>query len=80
VARDALGLADEQLRQSEDRFGAGVAGNLEVVQAQDAVATASDNFISAISAQSFARFTLARAVGGAERAIQTFLPGEDAKP
>jgi outer membrane protein TolC len=77
AARDALDLAEEQLRQSEDRFGAGVAGNLEVVQAQDAVATASDNYLSAIFAHSLARFALARAVGGAERAIPTFLSGED---
>jgi outer membrane protein TolC len=78
VAREAKDLAEEQLRQSEDRFAAGVAGNLEVVQAQDAVATASDNLISAMLAQSSGRFALARAMGGAERTITTILFGEDA--
>jgi outer membrane protein TolC len=77
VAREAKDLAEEQLRQSEDRFADGVAGNLEVVQAQDAVATASDNLISAMLAQSSGRFALARAMGGAERTITTILFGED---
>jgi outer membrane protein TolC len=78
VARSALELAEEQLRESEDRFGAGAAGNLEVVQAQDAVATASDNLISATLAQCSARFALARAVGGVEHAIDKILSDEDA--
>ena len=77
VAKDALSLAEEQLRQSEDRFDAGVAGNLELVQAQDAVATASDNWLSALYAHNRARFALARAVGGAERTIPTLLSGGD---
>ncbi len=75
VARGALDLAQEQLRQSEDRFSAGVAGNLEVVQAQDALATASDNFLSALHAHNMARLSLARAEGRAERSLGTFLGG-----
>ena len=73
VAREARDLADEQLIQSQDRFAAGVAGNLEVVQAQDAVTTASDNYLSALYAHNTARLALARAIGGAERSLGTLL-------
>ena len=38
VAEGALALARQQLEQAHDRFGAGVADNLEVVQAQEALA------------------------------------------
>jgi outer membrane protein TolC len=75
VAREALDLADEQLRQSQDRFASGVAGNLEVVQAQDAVATASENHLSALYAHNLARLALSRAAGGAERSLPTLLGG-----
>src|SRR5262245_27355804 len=48
VASRSRELAAAQLQQSRDRFAAGVAGNLEVVQAQEAVALASDQYIAAI--------------------------------
>ena len=38
VAQSSLDLAHQQLDQSQDRFEAGVTGNLEVVQSQEAVA------------------------------------------
>jgi outer membrane protein TolC len=76
VAQGALDLAREQLRQSRDRFDAGVAGNLEVVQAQDALARASDDYLAALHAHALARLTLAHARGAAEREIPMFLEGE----
>ena len=76
VARGALELAEEQLRQSQDRFAAGVAGNLEVVQAQDAEAAASDNYLSALYAHNIAKVALARATGSAERTLPAFLGGD----
>ena len=75
VAREALDLADEQIRQVQDRFASGVVGNLEVVQAQDALATASDNYLSALYAHNVARLALSRAVGAAERSLPTLLDG-----
>src|SRR5205807_8942081 len=45
VAQSSLDLAHQQLDQAEDRFRAGVAGNLEVVQAQEALAVADENLI-----------------------------------
>ena len=79
VARGAADLADEQLKQSQDRFAAGVTGNLEVVQAQDAVAVASDNYLSALYAHNLARLALARARGAAESSMATFLDDEKEK-
>jgi outer membrane protein TolC len=61
------------LAQSRDRFAAGVADNLEVVQAQEAVATANDAYISSVYAHNIAKATLARAVGIAEKAVKEFL-------
>jgi len=66
VAQGALDLAGQQLVQAQDRFGAGVASNIEVVQAQEAVATASDNYISSVYAHNVAKIALARALGVAE--------------
>ena len=66
VARSAAGLAGQQLTQAQDRFTAGVTSNLEVVQAQETVATATDNYLSALYAHNLAKISLARAIGLAE--------------
>jgi outer membrane protein TolC len=75
VAREAVDLASEQLKQSEDRFSAGVTNNVEVVQSQEAVATANDNYISALFSYNLAKASLARALGGAEKTYLQFLGG-----
>ncbi len=66
VARSAADLAGQQLTQAQDRFTAGVTSNLEVVQAQETVATATDNYLSALYAHNLAKISLARAIGLAE--------------
>jgi len=75
VAQQAVKLADEALRQSRDRFAAGVTGNLEVVQAQQALATADENFIAALNAHNIAKLLLARSVGVAEQRVRDYLKG-----
>lgn len=75
VARTALDLVRTQLDQAQDRFEAGVVGNLEVVQAQEAVALADENIISSLYALNVAKARLARATGTAERTIKAFLGG-----
>lgn len=75
VARDAVGLAGQQVTQSRDRFAAGVTNNVEVVQAQQALATAHENYIASLYEYNAAKAALARAVGGGEEAIRTFLIG-----
>jgi outer membrane protein TolC len=66
VARSTSDLAAQQLAQAQDRFVAGVASNIEVVQAQEVVATATDNYLSALFAHNLAKISLARAIGRSE--------------
>jgi len=75
VAQQAVKVADEAVRQSRDRFAAGVTGNLEVVQAQQALATAHENLISALNAHNIAKLLLARSVGVAEQGVRDYLKG-----
>lgn len=76
VAQSAVKLADEQVRQSEDRFRAGVTNNVEVVQAQEALATASENHIASLQAHSAAKLALARAIGISDSEYEQFLRGK----
>ncbi|MCX6544194.1 MAG: TolC family protein [Acidobacteria bacterium] len=76
VAQGASELAALQLTQAQDRFSAGIASHVEVVQAQEAVATASDNLISSQFAHSLAKGALARALGIAEASVERFLGGQ----
>ena len=65
VAESNRALAQETLTQARDRFAAGVADTLEVVQAQEAVAVAEQDYISSLYAHNLAKATLARAMGQA---------------
>lgn len=75
AAQTTVQLANDELRQARDRFAAGVAGNLEVTQAQESVATASDVYVSALYSHNLAKASLAQALGIAESAVMTFLGG-----
>jgi outer membrane protein TolC len=76
VAQSAIKLANEQVEQSKDRFRAGVTNNVEVVQAQEALATASENYIASLQAHSAAKLALARAMGISDTAYEQFLRGK----
>jgi outer membrane protein TolC len=73
VAQSNRELAGETLTQARDRFAAGVADTIEVVQAQESVATAEQDYISSIYAHNLAKASLARAMGQAEQGIQQLL-------
>ena len=75
VAEGARALAREQLQQAKDRFAAGVADNVEVVQAQEALAAAAENHIASLYAQDVARLSLARVLGGVESTYAELLKG-----
>ncbi len=77
VARSAADLAGAQLAQAQDRFGAGVASNIEVVQAQEEAATATENYLSALYAHNLAKISLARAIGLSEARARQFLGGSN---
>lgn len=66
VANLGVQLANEEVNQSRDRFQAGVANNIEVIQAQDSLARANDNQIAALYRFNQARADYARAIGQME--------------
>jgi outer membrane protein TolC len=76
VARSSVDLAEQALTQSRDRFTAGVTDNLEVVQAQEAVASAHESYIQSLYAHNLAKVELARAIGDAEQGVKRYLKGE----
>lgn len=59
-------LAKEEVSQSQDRFRAGVADNIEVISAQDALARADENRIAALYQYNQSRANLAHAIGRIE--------------
>jgi outer membrane protein TolC len=75
AAQANVTLAGQELEQARDRYAAGVAGSLEVTQAQESVASASDTYIGALYAHNLAKASLARAVGTAEQSVMSFLGG-----
>jgi len=72
VARSNVDLAAQTLKQAQDRFGAGVTNTVEVVQAQQTVADANENLISAQFQYNIAKVSLARALGLADETIRTY--------
>jgi outer membrane protein TolC len=77
VARSSVDLAEQALAQSQDRFSAGVADNLEVVQAQEALAGAHESYIQSLYAHNLAKVELAYAIGDAEDGVKRFLKGNE---
>lgn len=67
VANLGVQLSREEVDQARDRFRAGVANNIEVIQAQDSLARANDNQIAALYRFNQARADYARAVGQMEK-------------
>jgi len=76
VEKSTVTLATETLRQSRDRFSSGVTDNIEVVQAQDALATANDAYIASLYSYNLAKISLARAIGVAESRFAEYLNGD----
>jgi outer membrane protein TolC len=75
LAQSNLQLANQTLVQARDRFSAGVADTIEVVQAQEALAGASQDAIDSLYSHNLAKVSLARAVGGTEVSLRQFLGG-----
>ena len=76
VARSNIDLAEATLAQSRDRFGAGVTDSVEVVQSQEAVASAHEQYISSLYSYNFAKISLARALGAAEEGVKEYFKGK----
>jgi outer membrane protein len=67
VANLGVQLSKEEVDQARDRFKAGVANNIEVIQAQDSLSRANDNQIAALYRFNQARADLARSMGQMEK-------------
>jgi outer membrane protein TolC len=75
VAQSNTQLAGQTLVQAKDRFAAGVADNLEVVQAQESVAAAEQSYIASLYSFNSAKIALAQALGIAEKSALQYLVG-----
>jgi len=75
VARQNVDLANENLSRSKERFAAGVTDSVEVVQAQQSLASANDQYISSLYSHNLAKLQLARALGVARNNYNQYLAG-----
>jgi outer membrane protein TolC len=76
VEKSAVALATQNLDQSRDRFVSGVTDNIEVVQAQDALAIVTDSYIASLYSHNVAKISLARATGVAESRFAEYVEGK----
>jgi len=73
VAQSNIELANQTVAQAQDRFKAGIADNLEVVQAQESVASANQSLIASLYNLNLAKISLAQAIGVAEKSALQYL-------
>ena len=76
VAKQNVELANESLARSKDRFTSGVTDSVEVVQAEQALASANDQYITSLYNHNFAKLSLARALGVARSGYNQYLGGK----
>ena len=65
VARSSVDLANEALREAQERYKNGVDDNLPVSQAEQSVAQADNQYVTSLYRHNVAKLRLARAMGGA---------------
>jgi outer membrane protein TolC len=68
-------LALATLQQSQDRFAVGVADSVEVVNSQQALASADHDYVSSLFSQNLAKIALAHAMGEAEKDLPDLFKG-----
>jgi outer membrane protein TolC len=76
VSQSNVELANEALKEAQDRFQAGVSDNLAVSQAQSSVAQANDRYVSSLYQFNVAKLSLARATGVARAQYKSYLGGK----
>jgi outer membrane protein TolC len=76
VAKQNVDLANETLARSKDRFTSGVTDSVEVVQAEQSLASANDQYITSLYDHNFAKLSLARALGVARSNYEQYLGGK----
>lgn len=73
VAQQNVQVAKEALDLTRQRYEAGVTDNVEVVQAQESLASADLDYINSVFAHNLAKLSLARATGQAAENLSRFL-------
>jgi outer membrane protein TolC len=76
VAKQSVDLANETLSRSKDRFTSGVTDSVEVVQAEQSLASANDQYITSLYDHNLAKLSLARALGVARTSYEQYLGGK----
>jgi outer membrane protein TolC len=75
VARENVDLANENVARSQERFAAGVTDSVEVVQAQQSLSSANDQYITGTYSHNLAKLQFARAIGVAHTSYGQYLTG-----
>jgi len=75
VANQNEALANDNLARSKDRFTSGVTDSVEVVQAEQSLASADDQYITSLYNYNFAKLSLARALGLARSNYDQYFGG-----
>jgi outer membrane protein TolC len=75
VARSSQDLANEALKEAQERYANGVSDNLAVSEAQQSVAQADEQYVTSLYRDNVAKLSLARALGEAEN-YERYLGGK----
>jgi len=75
VAHQNVNLANDNVARSRERFAAGVTDSVEVVQSQQSLASANDQYITSLYSHNLAKLALARALGVARTNFSQYLGG-----
>jgi len=75
VARSSVDLANEALKEAQQRYANGVSDNLAVSQAEQSVAQADSQYVTSLYQHNLAKLSLARALG-AGQSYKNYLGGK----
>lgn len=75
VAHQNVDLANDNVARSKERFAAGVTDSVEVVQSEQSLASANDQYITSLYSHNLAKLALARALGVARTNLSQYLGG-----
>ncbi len=73
LSRENQKVARETLALTQQKYDAGISDSLEVVQAQESVATSDLDFITSLFGHNLAKLSLARALGHAAENLPEYL-------
>jgi outer membrane protein TolC len=76
VTHRNVDLANENLARSRDRFTSGVTDSVEVVQSEQSLASANDQYITSVYNHNLSKLELARALGIARTTYNQYLGGK----